>query len=252
IDGVPDGSYDLLMEGGMEGGFRGRGITPIDVRGEDLHDVVISLQPPQEITGRVTSADPNRTISYAGLTVRLGSRAASVDSNGMFSIPSILSGFYSVSVDGLSPEAFIADIRYGGASLHELAHDLNGPELQAGLSGTPLQIVVAYSGGTVEGVVDSLSGGREDATGATVVLVPDTSRRFVQSYYKMTKAGPMGSFSISGVPPGVYQLFAWQSIPTSAWLNPEYMSRWEGRGQVVSVEAGRTVTVKARLYSKDD
>jgi hypothetical protein len=252
IDGVPDGSYDLLMEGAMEGGGRGRGITPIDVRGKDLHDVVISLQPAQDITGRVTSTDSTRTTSYAGIRVRLGTRSASVESNGAFTIPSVLSGFYTVAVDGLPPEAYIADIRYGGVSLHESAHDLKGPELQAGPSGSPLQIVVAYNGGSVEGVVESLSGGREDPTGATVVLVPDTSRRFVQSYYKMTKAGPTGSFSISGVPPGVYQLFAWQSIPDTAWLNPEYMSRWEGRGQVVSIEAGRAVTVKARLYSRDD
>jgi hypothetical protein len=39
---------------------------------------------------------------------------------------------------------------------------------------------------------------------------------------------------------------------TFAWLNPEFMSRWEARGQVVSIEAGRTATLKARLFSKDD
>ena len=252
IDGVPNGSFDLLMEGGMEGGVRGRGITPVDVRGEDLHDVVISLHAAEDITGRVTTADPLRTTSYAGLTVRLGTRSASVEPNGTFTVPAVLTGFYPVVVSGLPPEAYIVDIRYGGVSLHESAHDLNGPQLQAGLSGTQLQIFIAYNGGTVDGVVEGLAGGREDATGATVVLIPDTSRRFVQSYYKVTIAASMGSFSLSGVAPGVYQLFAWQSIPATAWLNPEFMSRWEGRGQVVSIEAGRTATVRARLFSKDD
>ena len=57
---------------------------------------------------------------------------------------------------------------------------------------------------------------------------------------------------MSGVSPGVYQLFGWQSIPDTAWLNPEFMSRWEGRGQVISIEAGRTATVKVRLFTKDD
>lgn len=248
IDGVPNGSYDLLMEGGMEGGVRGRGITPIDVRGEDLHDVIVSLQPPQDIAGRVSGTDSSRTVSFSGFTVRLGTRSASVESNGAFVVPAVLGGFYSVSVDGLPPEAYVSDIRYGGISLHETAHDVNGPELQAGLSGTSLQILVAYNGGSIEGQMDE----REAAAGATVVLVPNTPRRFVQSNYKSTTVGLKGSFSFRGVSPGVYQLFAWESIPDTAWLNPEFMSRWEGRGQVVSMEAGASVSVRAHLFSKDD
>jgi hypothetical protein len=248
IDGVPNGSYDLLMDGAMEGGVRGRGITPIDIRGKDLHDVVVSLQPAQDIAGRVAGADPSRPISFSGLKVLLDTRSAGVESNGTFVVPAVLTGYYSVSVDGLPPEAYISDIRYGDISLHETAHNLNGPELQAGLSGTPLKILVAYNGGTVEGLVDE----REAAAEATVVLVPDSSRRFIQSYYKSTKAGSNGAFSFRGVPPGVYQLFAWESVPDTAWLNPEFMSRWEGRGQVVSIEAGGSVSVRARLFSRND
>jgi hypothetical protein len=248
IDGVPNGSFDLLMDGGMESGIRGRGITPIDMRGEDLHDVVISLQPSQDIVGRVSGSDPSRTMSFSAMTVQLGTRSATVESNGEFTVPAVLSGFYSVSVDGLPPEAYVSDIRYGGISLHETAHDLSGPELQAGLSGTPLQILVGYDGGSIQGLLDE----RDAAAGAAVVLVPDSSRRLIQSYYKTTTAGPKGSFSFSGVPPGVYQLFAWKSVPDTAWMNPEFMSRWEGRGQVVSIEAGRSVTVRASVFSKDD
>jgi hypothetical protein len=248
IDGVPNGSYDLLMDGGMEGGVRGLGIAPIDIRGEDLHDVVVSLEPPQDIAGRVSGADSSRTISFSGLTVRLGTRSASVEPNGAFVVPAVLSGFYSVAVDGLPPEAYVSDIRYGGISLHETAHDVNGPELQAGLSGTSLQILVAYNGGSIEGQIDE----REAAAGAIVVLVPDSSRRFIQSYYKTVVAGSNGAFSFKGVPPGVYQLFAWESIPDTAWLNPEFMSRGEGRGQVVSRDAGGSVSVRARLFSKGD
>jgi hypothetical protein len=236
------------MDGGMDGGVRGRGIAPIDIRGEDLHDVVVSLAPPQDIAGRVSGADSSRTISFSGLTVRLGTRSASVEPNGAFVVPAVLSGFYSVAVDGLPPEAYVSDIRYGGISLHETAHDVNGPELQAGLSGTSLQILVAYNGGSIEGQIDE----REAAAGAVVVLVPDSSRRFIQSYYKAVVAGSNGAFSFKGVPPGVYQLFAWESIPDTAWLNPEFMSRWEGRGQVVSMEAGASVSVRAHLFSKDD
>jgi hypothetical protein len=248
IVGVPDGSYDLLLEGGMEGGVRGRGMTPIDMRGEDLHDIVVSLQPTQDIAGRVAAADSSRTISISGVTVQLGTRSASVEPNGTFVVPAVLYGFYSVTVDGLPPEAYVSDIRYGGISLHETAHDVNGPELQAGLSGTSLEILVALNGGSVEGLIDE----RVAAAGATVVLVPDSSRRFIQSYYKAVVAKSNGGFSFRGVAPGVYQLFAWERIPDAAWLNPQFMSRWEGRGQVVSVDAGGSVNVRVRLISKNE
>ena len=82
--------------------------------------------------------------------------------------------------------------------------------------------------------------------------MPAPARRFVQSYYKATTAGSAGTFSFKGVPPSVYQLFAWETIPDTAWMNPEFMSRWEGRGQLISIEAGGSVNVRARLFSKDD
>jgi len=237
IDGVSNGSYDLYMDAVMDGGVRGRGITPIDVRGEDLHDVVVSLRPAQDIAGRVVGAD------LSGMIVQLGSRTTTVETNGAFVFSAVLPGAYSVTVEGLPSEAYIADIRYGGESLHSTAHNLNGPELEAGIAGTPLQIVVATNGGRLDGVVD----GGEAAAGSTVVLVPALSRRFVPSDYRATTVGPSGSFSLKGVPPGVYQLFAWQDVPDTAWLNPDFMSHWEGRGQVVSIEAGSAVTVRTRL-----
>jgi len=247
IDGVPDGAYDLLVEGVLQGGGRGRGMTPVDIRGEDLHDVIVTLHPAQNIEGRVVSADPSRHLSFSGLTVELGSHSGRVDPDGTFAVASVLNGFYPVTISGLPPQAYVADIRYGGTSLHETASSLNGPELQTGFVSAPLQIVVADIGGAVDGIVE----GREAAAGATVVLVPPSSRRFVKSYYKATTASGSGAFSFKGVPPGAYQLFAWQSIPDTAWLNPEFMSRWEGRGRVIVIEAGGIVNVRTPLLSRN-
>jgi len=247
IEGVPSGSYDLFMDGVMADGRRSRGVTTIDVRDEDVSDIVLTMHPAQNIPGRVVASDPVKAVAPSTLTVTLGTRRISVGSDGGFVVPEVLDGFYSVAVEGLPPEAFIADIRYGGTSLYETARSLNGPELHAGLLSTPLEIVVSAKGGTVEGTVEN----REGAAGATVVLVPGAGRRFVQSYYKVSVTGAEGSFLLTGVPPGTYEVFAWDSVPETAWLNPEFMSRWEGRGQSVAVDAGRTVHVNARLLRED-
>jgi hypothetical protein len=220
-------------------------MTPVDIRGEDLHDVSVMLHPAQNIDGRVVSADPSRHLSFSGLTVEVGPHAADVDSNGNFVVASVLSGFYPVTLQGVPPEAYVADIRYAGTSLHETASSLNGPELQAGIVSAALQIVIADNGSDVDGVVE----GGDAAAGAIVVLVPASSRRFVKTYYKVTMVSGSGTFSFKGVAPGVYQLFAWESIPDTAWLNPEFMSRWEGRGQPIVIEAGGIVSVRTRLLS---
>jgi hypothetical protein len=151
IDGVPNGSFDLFVDGVMEGGVRGRGVTPIDVRGQDLHEVVVNLQPPQDIPGRVSNATASRALSLAGVTVQLGTRRATVDANGAFLVPQVPRGFHAVSVEGLPPDAYVADIRYGGISLHEAARSLNGPELESGIASTPMEILVAADGGVVDG-----------------------------------------------------------------------------------------------------
>jgi hypothetical protein len=110
-----------------------------------------------------------------------------------------------------------------------------------------LRIVIATNGGAIEGVV----GGREAAAGATVVLIPAPARRFVPEHYRVMHASETGTFSRQGIPPGVYQLFAWESVPDTAWLNPDFMGPWEGRGQVVTVRAGTTLHVRPRLLAND-
>jgi len=244
IEGVPRGSYDLFMDGVMTDGHRGRGVAGFDVRDEDLSDIVLTMHAAQDISGRIAPADAFK-VAPASLTISLGTRRVSVGPDGHFVIPEVLDGFYAVRVDGLPSDAYIADIRYGGNSLHETARTLHGPELHTGPVSTPLEIIVASNGGTVEGNVEA-------GPGATVVLVPGAARRFVPSYYRVAVAGKEGSFSLTGVPPGTYQLFAWDKVPETAWLNPDFISRWEGRGQAISIDVGRIVYVKARLLSQKD
>ena len=50
----------------------------------------------------------------------------------------------------------------------------------------------------------------------------------------------------------MYELFAWDSVPETAWLNPQFLSRWEGRGQTIPIEAGRTVTAHPRLLHQEE
>jgi hypothetical protein len=64
--------------------------------------------------------------------------------------------------------------------------------------------------------------------------------------------GSTGAFTFQGLAPGVYQLYAWEIVPNTAWLNPDFMSSYEGRGQSVSVESGKHQSTRVRLIARED
>lgn len=51
-----------------------------------------------------------------------------------------------------------------------------------------------------------------------------------------------GKFTMTGVPPGTYKLFAWENIPEGAYQNRDFMRNYEDRGIVAVVPAGETVS----------
>ena len=57
-------------------------------------------------------------------------------------------------------------------------------------------------------------------------------------FYKSTTSDPMGRFSLRGLAPGEYQVFAWANSPGTAYRNADFMKRYDGRGASVNVVAG--------------
>jgi hypothetical protein len=49
-----------------------------------------------------------------------------------------------------------------------------------------------------------------------------------------------GRYTLKGIDPGDYKLFAWEDIEPGAWDDPEYLKPFESRGQKVTIpENGR-------------
>jgi len=244
IEDVPRGSYNLLYE---EGGRWAA--TAIEVRERDLEDVTLVLRPGEDLAGRIVVTGATNAIPLEKLTVIAGGRYAIPGLDGSFTLRD-LQGSLSTRVDGLPPDAYVADIRQGSRSLYDTARTLEGPQIEVGNSTESLQIVVNPNGGVIEGAIE-----RNNQTvvlGARVVLVPAASRRFVLTYYKTALANERGEFSFRGIAPGVYQIFAWESVPDTAWLNPEFMASYEGRGQTVAIDSGGRLNARVRLIPRTD
>jgi hypothetical protein len=154
----------------------------------------------------------------------------SVDASGNFSAPDIASARYMLQVSGLPETAYVADIRQGGTTVFNTGFSVgNQPAL-------PLEIVVSANGGTIEGNVQTSE--HKPAASSMVVLVPPADQRQNALLYKNTPTDEKGNFSLKGVPPGEYTLFAWESVPFTAWMNPDFLSKYQDRGRAVVVSQG--------------
>jgi hypothetical protein len=286
LRGVPPGSYDLLVTApdGQGRPFPSR--TPIDVGSQDLDNVTVTIRPGVPVKaqivfdGKLIPAPPPQAapVPQAGTiivnggtttvfnasppqsppTMRLQLRSkesyaspfdSAVSSNitsdpsGAFVFPSVPEALYTFQVSGIPANAYVADIREGGVSIYD-----------SGLKVTdqppaPIEVIVNSNGPAIKGtVVDSA---QEPVASAMVVLVPQESRRQNTALYKLSRSGTDGSFTLTAVPPGEYKLFAWESVATSAYMNADFLAKYEARGRPVTVAAGAGLNVQLTVISAE-
>jgi len=110
-------------------------------------------------------------------------------------------------------------------------------------------VVVSNKMASVEGTVSGMT--PQQPSGAVLILVseePDT-----QAQPRTTAAGAGGRFSLTGIAPGRYRLYAASGMEGSALQqNPRVLKALEGRATSVELEAGARSTVQAQLISGEE
>jgi hypothetical protein len=79
------------------------------------------------------------------------------------------------------------------------------------------------------------------------VVVPPAARRQNAVLFRTYRTSFNGEFLLNNVAPGDYKLFAWESLPNSAYLNPAFMARYESLGQSVTITAGGNLNLELKL-----
>ena len=165
----------------------------------------------------------------------------------MFTLKNVTSGNYVMTVPPVSnmfaavtpaapwQNAYVKSIRLGNIDVLENGMRLVSPPVN------PLEIVIAASGGSLQGVVRDSS--RTVVPNATVVVVPDESNRHRKDLFRSALADASGSYHIEGLPPGNYKLFAWEDVEPQLWHDPGFMRAYEDLGQTLAVAEGSSQTV---------
>jgi hypothetical protein len=71
-------------------------------------------------------------------------------------------------------------------------------------------------------------------------MVAHPARRIIVPA-KATSTDRLGNFTIPGNAPGEYKLIAWDAVPPNAWMNNEFMRRYEAMGEPITLRKGETV-----------
>jgi hypothetical protein len=130
---------------------------------------------------------------------------------------------------------------------------LNGQDaLQHGVdmsSGGTLELVVSMTAAEVDGTVTGNDG--QPATDAMVILTPDPLQPDRRDLYRQARTRNDGGFTVRGLAPGKYRVYAWEEIEQGAFFDPDYMHPFESLGTQISVDDSDKKTVTLQEISKD-
>jgi hypothetical protein len=225
------GRYVLSGVAGASGvTFALAGSLPIEVSAGSLDNLRIVLTPPLNLSGQVTGMTPALSGAAVILQPPSGGRPP-INPDGSFSLPNVRPGDYAFALTGAPPNYYIASAKMGDADVTTNLH-IDGRPIQ------PIAIVLSPNAGIVDGSV--LDSSRRPATGATVVLIPEAPRRRRFDLYRVATSDTSGRFHLEGIIPGVYKVFAWESIEENSWQDPDVIRIYEEQGRSVRmVDASR-------------
>src|SRR6185295_11452296 len=166
------------------------------------------------------------------------SQTSTFDPSGVYNFTNVPEGRYFLQATGLPLNAYVADVLVGGMSVYDSGFD-------TGSVSSTIEVKVNSKGAKVQGSVQD--GTKKPFASARVALVPQQARRQNINLYKTALSDAMGNFSFIAVAPGEYKLFAWEAVLNSAWMNAEFIAKYEDKGQSVTVGSADLPKVELKL-----
>ncbi len=265
VRGVAPGSYVLTASAGAET----QSLTAhqeIGVVAADVEGVKLSPQPSFTLSGhlRIEGSAPGDLTQYS-VNLRLAELPedsgifmpqnffganAPVDRLGNFEWKNVTPGNYIVQVYGGDAQSgfYLKSVTLGGRDI-ATGFTASGP--------ASLDLLVSSKGGTIEGAVvekekdvdtDPMNN-NHPAPNATVVAVPEEKYRKLPDRFVAGATDQHGRFTLRGLAPGSYTLYAWQDVEEGVYRDPDFLKSQESNGTAVKVEEGSHQNVELKISS---
>jgi hypothetical protein len=248
LPSVQPGSYDAIAMSVGAGRPEFIGRTPVTVGNSNVDNVVIQAGSPLEVTGRVVwdgeaQGQPKLTgqvMLQPAQRVPMFSQPAPIQDDGTFKISGVVRDKAFVQVFGLPPNSYVKSVMAGNVDVTESGLDLSSAE-----TAPVLEIRVSSKSAAVEGVVRD---GDKPAAGAVVMLLPQpfVAER-VPMLRRSTSTDQNGRFTLSGVAPGEYRVYAWDTYPSINEMDAEQLKSFEKFAATVKLKEESREQVELKL-----
>lgn len=208
IRSVPEGTYYVVAFQRQENApvFEARARQKVEVMGENIDSLTLSLNAGARIQGRIRVDGANSvTLDRIGLALtsidedgQMGGHG-DVKKDGSFEIKSVHDGNYAVHMWGLDRDAYVKSLRRGPDDLLE-----KGLQVEGASSGK-IEVVISSDGAQLDGSITDDEG---PVIGAGVRLVPDPLTPYNRLRIERTTTDQLGHFSLTDIAPGKYKLTA--------------------------------------------
>ena len=246
LTGVTPGKY-VVSAASFADNKRTSARLPIEVTDSDIDNVALILSEGVDINGRVR-VEGNLSLKDRRIRVTLssdegqgpwGSRMpGDVQDDLTFLVRNCEDGDYRVSVWGLPEDAYLKSASVGGHDVLANEFTIKGPS-------KPLELVVSANGGRVEGLVTD---NKDKAfPGARVVLVPEESKRERRDLFKSGSTDQYGHFSLRGITPGTYVVYAWDSVEEGSYEDPDFLKQYTEMGKEIHVSESSQLTADLKV-----
>src|SRR5688572_5320 len=243
IPNVVPGAYVILGNTGT-----GTVRTPVEVANANIENLTLVVSRGTDIMGRVRiegGRPPGsvrvqlRPVGKDG-TYSIGfASSGEFGADGVARISGVLPGEYRVIVAPLT-EHYVKSISFERNDALSSTVTIEEPR-----SGVPsLEVVLSSNVARIEGVVtdDRL----QPVAGVQAVLVPERNRERAE-LFKAVTTDPAGRFSMGGVAPGDYKLFAWEGLENFGYFDAELVKQSELSGKPVHVGESARIAVETKV-----
>jgi len=250
LRGIPPGYYILMAQrpsrSDKDQAIWGR--KTVHVGEVNVQDAVVVISPGVDISGRIrvdgkTNVDlshltgilePSENLAVANFMPDVGT--ASVKPDGSFVFHEIPEGSYRIRFSPI-PASF-----YMKSSAGDVLE--TGITIARGQSLSGLEFTLSPGAPRVKGTVRK---DQQPAAGVFVVLIPDSDRRGEPDYYRQSVTDLQGRFTLRSVPPGDYEIFAWEEIERAAYMDPDFLQQFEDLGKAVRLKEGDDLNLQLEV-----
>ena len=245
IEAVPPGRYTLVAIAQDEGrAYQAK--MPIDIGAETPAPIELGFFAGSTFTGMIELAgDPPPALENA--QVRLlpldspiygQTPFAKVEKDRTFALSGVTPGRWRLRVENST--GYVKSLIVGDRPVSPHGFDI-GPG-----SGGVMRIVMGAKSAQIEGRV---TGTKPDgAANLWLMAAPDDADRIAEGGMSVTSVEGGGHFTIAGIEPGKYRLYAFAGIePWAMQQNPGVLKALEGRGVQVDLEEGAKATAEVQI-----